>query len=859
MCSRYYSEFLVSVQELLAAKSRSASLKEEISLFDEDIKRTGQDMLKIGNELQRQKTDQRHIQIAAVVAAQCHDLTLLLAKAKQQIEEGRHYPALRTLDSISQQLRVAVQHPFVDRVESWLPALAVRLKSSALQDVSDWLVAIRGKSTSIGKGVLRKCVGYLTGQAACAGTGLGGFLGAPALGALDARSLAPTPAELLLRQTNQVTSFSAWVKDELLQALPYFRQAPAGDEQHALSSLAESLGPLHRALHIHAHLGALDELQLFYVNNRLPQASLPSGGSLPAPSSTAAATERAPSPGAGREGPDERAAQLQEAMAYYAGFFVTEHAAIRSTEHPGGLIPVFRLEEAWRGLQRDVCAQLEAVIAATVALPEARSPALLLQLKQTALLLASTLGEDCFRFDTRPLMETLRGPLREGFQAAEELSVDARCRLVLEQQEFQPLSVTCEEEYRSLVLPYGLDWENAYVLEGGADVGEQGEGRGGESEESSLVRSAAMRGYRTGRTSRRGGTKAGRGSRYPRAFPFSVMVPRLSRELYRTASLCFLYGLQLQHPAAMETTLLVLIEKGFATVRRLLDEELAGAGGKAADIPISKACQVSIDAMALARVTTAFEAMLIAAAAHFFNSTEAASKSIPAILGAGRRALEDTSIAAQHLVYELIQKKIDELLEGMCFIEWEPTKLASEARSYVEDVVSYLQVTFMCLTYMPKEARDGLHFASCTHIHAVMLATLLNPHKVRAVNTTGLYNLSLDVAALEAFADACGVLQLRECFAELHQTLGALLHQDIHTLMLDASLREGVFPKIRTANLVNILERYKPLGLLAQVKNQQGGAGHGGGGRGVDLPYLDKKKAAEYIKSLRKQLQEERE
>jgi hypothetical protein len=32
-----------------------------------------------------------------------------------------------------------------------------------------------------------------------------------------------------------------------------------------------------------------------------------------------------------------------------------------------------------------------------------------LQLKQTALLVAFTLGEDCFRFNTQPLIDTVRG------------------------------------------------------------------------------------------------------------------------------------------------------------------------------------------------------------------------------------------------------------------------------------------------------------------------------------------------------------------------------------------------------------------------------------------------------------------
>ena len=169
-------------------------------------------------------------------------------------------------------------------------------------------------------------------------------------------------------------------------------------------------------------------------------------------------------------------------------------------------------------------------------------------------------------------------------------------------------------------------------------------------------------------------------------------------------------------------------------------------------------------------------------------------------------------------MFELIQRKTDELLGGMCFIEWEAASPQSQPRPYVDDVISYLQVTFMCLTHLPKAAREGIHFASCAHINTAMLDLwLCDARRVKAVNTNGLYNLSVDAGALEAFADSCGVLQLRECFAELRQTLGTLLHRDVHTLLLDAGLREGVFPKVQTGKLVAILEKYKPLGIFAQV------------------------------------------
>ena len=49
-------------------------------------------------------------------------------------------------------------------------------------------------------------------------------------------------------------------------------------------------------------------------------------------------------------------------------------------------------------------------------------------------------------------------------------------------------------------------------------------------------------------------------------------------------------------------------------------------------------------------------------------------------------------VPPQGLVFELIQSKIDELLGGMTFIDWEASSIATQPRSYADDVISYLQV-----------------------------------------------------------------------------------------------------------------------------------------------------------------------
>lgn len=653
------------------------------------------------------------MQAAIIVLAQCRELTSLLALAKQQIEEGRHCPALRTLDKISHQLSVAVDQPFTRRVEAWLPELETRLKAAALRDVAQWLVDIRGKTVSIGKGALRKCVGYMTGQGAsafsscccCSSSGPDHHWRRrqqqqeqqqqPTQQPTQQEGTTLTPAQLLLQQVRHFVDFSPWMaEDDLLVALPPFLRSIDGEEQQILSLLSEKLDPLHRALHVHAHLGALDELALFYVNNRFPQATLPSGGSftsstlsIPAavtvPGGRPAANSPRPSPMEREkrgESTEEWIMQIQEAMLYFAGFFVTEHLALRATDHPEGLLPVAKLEECWWGIQRDLCTQMETKTMIAV------SPALLLQLKQTALLLAFTLGEDCFRFNTQPLLESVRGLLRERYIDAQLGSLERVCREIVEKDEFQPMNVASERECRALVYPFGLEKRVDLVVlsKGGREGREEGEN----VEAGSMALSPV--GWTVGKKGG-GGKTRGTGS-FPRTFPFSVVVPRLSLEVYRMILFCFLFGLQLQHLEGMEGTLLRLTEEGLGVLSQLLNNELEGAMENGANFPISKACQISVDAAALALMTFKLERLLVGAAARFGSLTESASRGIPALVREGRRVLENTGIAAQHLVFELMQAKIDELLiGGIGFVEWEAKRVEAVPRPYVEDLVNYMQ------------------------------------------------------------------------------------------------------------------------------------------------------------------------
>jgi len=210
------------------------------------------------------------------------------------------------------------------------------------------------------------------------------------------------------------------------------------------------------------------------------------------------------------------------------------------------------------------------------------------------------------------------------------------------------------------------------------------------------------------------------------------------------------------------------------------------------------------------------------------SALNAAAKPVHTVRSACK-LMEATADRAQDLIFELVRDKCDELL-NIQGIEWEPLVAPEGPRPEVLDLVAYLRVTFMCLTYLPTTTREAVHFASLAHVHTSLRTELLDTHsavtslqeggpgeasqhsvshasRCTRVNALSLYALKLDVAALEAFADECGVPQLRACFRPLRQLLDALLDKRASTLLADEATRATLFPQLDAEDAIVVLEK----------------------------------------------------
>lgn len=129
--------------------------------------------------------------------------------------------------------------------------------------------------------------------------------------------------------------------------------------------------------------------------------------------------------------------------------------------------------------------------------------------------------------------------------------------------------------------------------------------------------------------------------------------------------------------------------------------------------------------------------------------------------------------------------------------------------------------------------------------------------KVPHLNMVAVAMLRNDVARLNGFAEATGVPQLKQCFAELDDLTSALMHQDLLQFGENPTLLQSLFPRLDPMKLANVLAKVarSPKAYastnLAYAYAQLTPTPISATANGRSLPRLDKKLVANLVKQLK--------
>ncbi|KAL0489713.1 hypothetical protein AKO1_011428 [Acrasis kona] len=151
LCSDNYEEFLKSVSHLKKVRDDAQQLRKRIEDLNKQVQDAGRTALDRGKSLLTFRTIGDNVQSAMDTVEMCRYVSSLSAKANQQINDQKYYPALITLDELEKSLRNVHRFEFAQFLDKHVPKFKQKIKACVERDFNDWLVDAKSKSQKIGE------------------------------------------------------------------------------------------------------------------------------------------------------------------------------------------------------------------------------------------------------------------------------------------------------------------------------------------------------------------------------------------------------------------------------------------------------------------------------------------------------------------------------------------------------------------------------------------------------------------------------------------------------------------------------------------------------------------------------------
>ena len=214
-----------------------------------------------------------------------------------------------------------------------------------------------------------------------------------------------------------------------------------------------------------------------------------------------------------------------------------------------------------------------------------------------------------------------------------------------------------------------------------------------------------------------------------RKFSFSAAVPAVLKRIYISVARCF--ALMARVPGLAGDGefggrgVLTSLQQCLVAVGKALKEDLECDG---ADTPLVKACQISVDANALAYgLSSVRETVLQCLDEHALHHVS--DEEVDAAMDPGMRVLEEVANTSKEIALELLTGKVDMLTESLCFIDWQGSSSEAGPHDVVSSVTEFLTVTMASLSQMPRPAVESIHFAVCARISRNFLEFIMAERK----------------------------------------------------------------------------------------------------------------------------------
>uniref|UniRef100_A0A3B3I1F4 Exocyst complex component n=1 Tax=Oryzias latipes TaxID=8090 RepID=A0A3B3I1F4_ORYLA len=657
MCNHHFQGFVDSITELLKVRGEAQKLKSQVTETNQRLQNDGKELITSMEELKQCRVQQRNIANTIDKLTHCLPVLEMYSRLQEQMSAKRYYPALCTLEQLEQTcLPRAGQYRFCSIMAENIPKLRTHIRDTAMSQLRDFLESIRKHSDKIGQTAVKQ---------------------AQLQRSLDG-SLSMQPRTLIGRRGRKEAMAAATESDgsPLSEQDSGILDVEDEDDDDDVSGAQElvDFSPVYRCLHIYTVLGLRDVFENYYRKQRRKQARL-----VLQPHSNMHET-------------------LEGYRRYFnqiVGFFVVEDHVLHTTR---GLVNRAYVEELWELALSKIVAALRTHSS------YCDDPNLVLDLKNLMVLFADTLQG--YGFPVSQLFDMLL-EMREQYGEILLKRWNITFRQVLDQDNYSPIPVSTEEEYRHYTSLFPMQDPELEKLP------------------------------------------------FPKKLPFSEFVPKVYSQLKEFIYACLKYSEDL-HLSSTEVDDMIRKSTNLLLTRTL--SNCLQYAIKKKNVGLAELVQVIINTTHLEQSCHFLEEFIS-------NITNVPPDTVNATKLYGTSTFKDARHAAEAEIYTNLNTKIDQFLQ-LADYDWmasPPAGGSLSASDYLIDLIAFLNSTFSVFTNLPGTAIDHATLpgkvaqtacmSACKHISTSLMELLLNP-EVRQISIGALHQLNADVKECESFARA---------------------------------------------------------------------------------------------------------
>ncbi|EGD78288.1 hypothetical protein PTSG_09354 [Salpingoeca rosetta] len=680
LCSTHYQGFIDSIDRLLKLKDHALKLQTRIDRVKGLISDAGTGLQAMTESLARERRRQCNILRTIETLNVCVPALRLFCKVQVQLQAGRFYSVIKTLEELeAQHLAHVTQFRFGQAIQARIPHIRAQVRQEAFGDMRRFLEEARMKAKAVGETAMAR---------------------AQKVHAIDTEGMDPDAA--VGAQPSASSASLAALEDMTAHA----------------AALDVDFGPIYSCWHICQVLNSTSACILYYKTERKKQGEL---------------VINPPSPLTSVH-------DFQDYFARLAGFFLVEETVLSTTE---GLISKQYLDEMWHHAQNKIATAMQTAISNCTTASMIRSV-------KTIIVTFNRVLQD-HDYSIGRLVDVLLD-IRERYQSVLLTSSGEVLRGILFSDNYTPLHVDTEEEYRALRAKYPF-----------SDV---------PADEAEL----------------------------PHSLEFSDAVPNIYVEVKQFIFLTWLYI----HNIGLSNT--EVDETVRQSTNQLLSKVLSGTMARIVrerTLTLPQLTQISVNTQYLERACEKLER-------YISSLTKTVGDDIHITRLYAASDFKDARSAAEYRMVELLSEQIDECLD-LADYDWAPAEPRTTSSSYMYDLLAYLTTMFASLTNLPKEVATHAYFMTCKHLCSKLMELVQSP-EIKKVNLNGIKSFELDVRLCEDYADSCPVIDagdqlLQGLFVSLRELVDVFLKED-WAVYLDPEQRTQTYAHLKPHIVLMWLEKF---------------------------------------------------